>query len=117
MDRQPLTPEQVAARYGISSQHVRDLLREGELPGIKLGSTWRIWSDALEAWEHQQQQRRESARQRRQVKRELRAVPPSSGAVATEFYRIFGTEGNGQGREAQASGAGSTKKKAAGSRG
>lgn len=43
-----LSTEQVADMLGISPRHVRDLLAEGVLPGVKLGHIWRVPRRALE---------------------------------------------------------------------
>jgi len=45
-----LTPEQVAERLAVSPKMVRAWLREGKIPGIRLGRLWRVNPDALEAW-------------------------------------------------------------------
>ena len=45
-----LTPDQVAARCGITKDTVYDWLRSGYLPGRKMGRLWRVDSDQLEAW-------------------------------------------------------------------
>jgi len=43
-----LKPEDVADRLAISPKMVRAWLREGKLPGIRLGRLWRVDPDALE---------------------------------------------------------------------
>ncbi len=45
-----LTPEQVAERLAVSPKMVRAWLREGKIPGIRLGRLWRVDPDALETW-------------------------------------------------------------------
>lgn len=39
--RDDATPEQIAARYGVSDETVRRMLREKKIPGVKLGAVWR----------------------------------------------------------------------------
>jgi len=43
-----LKPEEAAARLAVSPKAVRAWLREGRLPGIRLGRLWRISEAALE---------------------------------------------------------------------
>lgn len=43
-----LKPEEVADRLAISPKMVRAWLREGKLPGIRLGRLWRVDPEALE---------------------------------------------------------------------
>lgn len=43
-----LKPEEAAARLAVSPKAVRAWLREGRLPGIRLGRLWRISEEALE---------------------------------------------------------------------
>lgn len=43
-----LTPEEVAERLAVSPKIVRQWLRDGKLPGIRLGRLWRVNPDALE---------------------------------------------------------------------
>lgn len=50
-----LTPEAVAAQWGVSASHVRKLCQRGELQAIKTGSgpkaSWRIPPGAVEVFE------------------------------------------------------------------
>jgi len=41
-----LSPAEYAAHYRVSEYTVRRLLREGSLPGVKIGASWRIKDDA-----------------------------------------------------------------------
>jgi len=43
-----LKPEEVAQRLSVSPKMVRTWLREGKLPGVRLGRLWRIDAEALE---------------------------------------------------------------------
>ena len=43
-----LTPDEVAERLAVSPKIVRQWLRDGKLPGIRLGRLWRVNPDALE---------------------------------------------------------------------
>ena len=43
-----LKPEEVAERLAVSAKMVRSWLREGKLPGVRLGRLWRIDPQALE---------------------------------------------------------------------
>jgi excisionase family DNA binding protein len=45
-----LTPEETAARLGIPSRSVRELLRTKQLPGYKVGRLWRVGEADLRAW-------------------------------------------------------------------
>jgi excisionase family DNA binding protein len=47
---QLLTPEDVAARLKMHPDHVRRLLRSGEIPGAKIGSAWRVSPERLAQW-------------------------------------------------------------------
>lgn len=52
----PLTPEMVAARWGCSPNHVRNLIRRGELRGFRVGSRLlRVKPDAVEEFERCQE--------------------------------------------------------------
>lgn len=42
-----LTAKQVAALLQVSAKHVRDCCREGRIPAIRIGETWRISRDGL----------------------------------------------------------------------
>ena len=45
-----LTVEQVAEYLQMPVQTVRQHLRTGELPGRKIGKTWRVLRSELDAW-------------------------------------------------------------------
>lgn len=45
-----LKPEQVAERLAISPKMVRAWLRDGRIPGVRIGRLWRVDPDALETW-------------------------------------------------------------------
>jgi excisionase family DNA binding protein len=45
-----LTPEQAANQLGIAPRTLREWLRSGKLPGVKLGRLWRIREADLEAF-------------------------------------------------------------------
>lgn len=50
----PLTPEQVALRWGCSSNHVRNLIKRGDLRAFRLGERLlRVPIDAVEEYEAQ----------------------------------------------------------------
>lgn len=42
-----LTPEEVAEKFSVTVNTVRDWLRTGELPGIKIGKIWRVRQQEL----------------------------------------------------------------------
>lgn len=46
-----LTAQQVAERWGCSERTVQRLAQTGELPAMRLGSSWRVCLAALEAYE------------------------------------------------------------------
>lgn len=43
-----LKPEEVAERLAVSPKMIRAWLRDGKLPGIRLGRLWRVDPEALE---------------------------------------------------------------------
>ncbi len=43
-------PAKVADKIGVANSTVLQLLRNGELPGFKIGKRWLIPVKALEAW-------------------------------------------------------------------
>lgn len=45
-----LTPDDVAARLKMHRDHVRRLLRSGEIPAVKIGRAWRVSSEKLAEW-------------------------------------------------------------------
>jgi excisionase family DNA binding protein len=45
-----LTPEEAANRLGIAPRTLREWLRSGKLPGVKLGRLWRIRETDLKAF-------------------------------------------------------------------
>jgi len=45
-----LTPEQVADRLAVTPKAVRQWLREGKLPGLRLGRLWRVRPADLDAF-------------------------------------------------------------------
>jgi excisionase family DNA binding protein len=45
-----LTPKQVAERLRVSPDTVKRMLRNGEMPGFRLGGQWRIPEDKFEEW-------------------------------------------------------------------
>ncbi|WP_449411893.1 helix-turn-helix domain-containing protein [Methylobacterium komagatae] len=52
----PLTPEQVAARWDCSPNHVRNLIRRGDLRAFRVGSRLlRIKTEAVEEFERCQE--------------------------------------------------------------
>lgn len=50
-ERTFLKVEEVAARWGITDGMVRRMLREGSLRGMRVGSAWRVPTDAIVAYE------------------------------------------------------------------
>lgn len=45
----------VASAWGCSHQHVRNLIKRGELPAIRIGSLFRIRPDDVEAYENREE--------------------------------------------------------------
>lgn len=45
-----LTPDEVGELLRISGQTVRKMLRESHLDGLKIGSTWRVSRESVEAF-------------------------------------------------------------------
>ena len=56
LNREYLTPETVMKRLKISRRTVLDWLRQGKLPGQKIGSQWRVDADGLEAFLNEDKQ-------------------------------------------------------------
>lgn len=50
-ERTFLKVEEVAARWGITDGMVRRMLREGSLAGMRVGTAWRVPTDAISAYE------------------------------------------------------------------
>lgn len=50
MIEQLLTPEEAALQLGITPRTIREWLRNGKLPGVKLGRLWRVKETDLEAF-------------------------------------------------------------------
>jgi len=60
MEKEYLTPEEVAKKLGYHPEYVRQLLREGKLPGHKLRTgAWRISIKELDTWIKQQDETKE----------------------------------------------------------
>jgi excisionase family DNA binding protein len=36
------TAQDIAARYGVTDRHITNLARNGDIPGIRIGSVWRF---------------------------------------------------------------------------
>lgn len=45
-----LTPQDAAQRLNVVTKTVREWLKRGELPGVKLGRNWRIREEDLNAY-------------------------------------------------------------------
>lgn len=50
LDTQLYTPEEVAQILKVSRRAVQELLRRGELVGVKVGRYWRVSREALEEY-------------------------------------------------------------------
>lgn len=50
-DERPHTPETLAGEWGVSAQHVRDLIRKGDLPHFRIGRLLRISVPAARKYE------------------------------------------------------------------
>lgn len=46
-----MTPEEVAKRWRCSKDAVYDMLARGDLPGFKVGRSWRITAQAVHDYE------------------------------------------------------------------
>ncbi|MBU0726413.1 MAG: helix-turn-helix domain-containing protein [Alphaproteobacteria bacterium] len=57
----PFTPESLAEYWSCSSQHVRDLIRKGDLPAFRIGNLIRIRREDVERYDQQQAEARERA--------------------------------------------------------
>jgi excisionase family DNA binding protein len=66
-----LTPEQAADQLQVSRRTVYTLLRQGKLPGKKLGGSWRLSATALEQFLSQPDPQMPTARITR-----VRSKPP-----------------------------------------
>jgi len=45
-----LTAEQVAQLFSIKVRQVKELARQGRIPGVKVGKVWRFSEDSLKEW-------------------------------------------------------------------
>ena len=45
-----LTPEEVSDKFRIKIRQVKELARQGRLPGIKIGRVWRFSEEHLMEW-------------------------------------------------------------------
>lgn len=70
-----LKPEEAAERLAVSPKAVRLWLREGKLPGIRLGRLWRIAEDKLEEFIAGQGFEQEAAARPPQVAQDERTPP------------------------------------------
>ena len=43
MDEMPMTVEEAAKYYKLTTKTILKLVKKGELPGVKLGSRWRVF--------------------------------------------------------------------------
>lgn len=51
MTPRPLTPEQVAEHFGCSANHIRNLIKNGELGAFQLGRLWRVPQAAIDEYQ------------------------------------------------------------------
>ena len=49
-DREYLTVEEVAGRFGVNPTTVYRMAQRGKLPGFKMGNQWRFSEEMLESW-------------------------------------------------------------------
>jgi len=78
-----LTPEEVAARLGLSLLTVRDKLRAGTLPGFHMGRPWRVREADLDEYVRQLAEAgaaERPARQREAKAKRQRAADPAATA-------------------------------------
>jgi len=90
-----LKPEEAAERLAVSPKAVRLWLREGKLPGIRLGRLWRIAEDKLEEFIAGQGFEQEAAARPPQVAQDERTPPRetrSTKAGATAAPRKKGPQ-------------------------
>ncbi|RKQ73493.1 helix-turn-helix domain-containing protein [Oceanibaculum indicum] len=57
----PFTPESLAEYWSCSAQHVRDLIRKGDLPAFRVGNLIRIRREDVVRYDQQQAEARERA--------------------------------------------------------
>ncbi len=50
MNEELLTPEEVGSFLKLKPRSVKDLLRSGKLPGLKVGKVWRVSVVALQEY-------------------------------------------------------------------
>jgi len=50
MENEILTVEELAKYLKISERTVYELLRKGEIPGFKVGATWRFKKNIIDRW-------------------------------------------------------------------
>lgn len=51
LDAKPFTPDGLADRWNCSAEHVRELIRSGQLPAFRIGKLYRIRADDIAAFE------------------------------------------------------------------
>lgn len=56
IDKQAIGTRELGARVGLSDQAVRRNVRQGVIPGVRVGATWRIyWPTIVESLQHRQE--------------------------------------------------------------
>jgi excisionase family DNA binding protein len=68
----PLTPEQLAVHWGCSANHVRNLIKRGELQAFRLGRLIRIPAAAVDEF------------QQRQMEADCAAIPQTARPATQE---------------------------------
>ncbi len=48
IEKKAYKPSEVAKIFGISQNHVYNLIQQGKLPAVKLGSVWRVPKDVVD---------------------------------------------------------------------
>jgi excisionase family DNA binding protein len=74
-DDQIFTIKELSEHLRVHPTTIYRLLRQGRLPGFRVGSNWRFSREAIEQWEREQAGRSAGVSRRGQRKKSRAAVP------------------------------------------
>jgi excisionase family DNA binding protein len=64
-DKQYLTANEVASRFGVDAKTVYKLAQDGEMPSFKFGNQWRFDEEDLKVWV--ENMKRENIKKKREI--------------------------------------------------
>ena len=92
--REPaLTAAEFARRVGCSEEKARMMLRDGELPGFKVGSHWRVRPEIAEAYQAGQLAPAKPPPVDEQIAEIVRAAPPLTDEQIDKLVILLRTAG------------------------